>query len=150
MLSTLAKIGFVCFSAHRMLSAGVLLTLFSIFLSISAGTAQACPPDWFSESSVAATRIATKHYKMANVRPAAELRSATVHTSFKVIGVCCGSVVPGSNCPSFSCSMCFAGLPASVSSVSPPEVVSSRDVADDIGLVFSEPRADFHPPRDIA
>lgn len=150
MLSTPAEIGFVGFVARRALSLGVFLAMLCLFFAISAGAAQACSPERLSESHVTAAEFTIKPSNATTVRSSAELRSSTAYTSFKVIGVCCGSLVPGSNCPSFSCAMCFVGLPTVLSSVSPPEVASSCDVADDIGLIFSEPRADFHPPRDFA
>lgn len=150
MLSTFAEIGSVDLASRRALSLGVFLAVLWVFFAISAGAAQACPPDRISESHITAAEVTIKHSNATTVRSSAELRSSTAYASFKVIGVCCGSLVPGSNCPSVSCAMCFVGLPTVLSIVSPPEVASSCDVADDVGLILSEPRVDFHPPRDCA
>lgn len=148
MLSTTARIGLLIY--RRTLSAGRLLILAITFFAALLAAAQACPPASLPEPKIAATPVTAKHYKMASAGRTVELKATAVTDAYKVVGRCCGSLVSGSICPSFSCSMGSAALPATVLCVSPHLIVRSRGVTDDTGLMFSALKADFRPPRHIA
>lgn len=148
MLSPTARIGLLIY--RRTLSAGRLLILAITFFAALLAAAQACPPANLSEPKIAATQVTAKHNKMASAGRTVELKSTAVTDAYKVVGRCCGSSVPGSICPSFSCSMCSAALPATVLCVRPNLVVSSRGAIDDTGVIFLALKADFRPPRHIA
>jgi hypothetical protein len=121
----------------------------SVFVLASGETEQACPPAKEASSIASTTQKTAPVQKKIASQPVVEMASAMLRVDATGHG-CCGNLLPGPNCKSFSCSMCCFVLPATAATYRPGMVVSICGVPDDLGLILGQPKADFRPPRLVA
>lgn len=132
-------------AVQRMLGAAILAAGVTIFLMLTAGMAQACPPGKDASGSV---RVLHKAKRAAAVMLAAPAPAVAKDTCLDVGGCCGGGPHShGVGCASGCCFACSAAADVPSSGLILPDGSIRQAVPDQDGAVSMKPSPDFRPPR---
>jgi hypothetical protein len=129
----------------HVLVATLLVAGFAMFMMLTAGVAQACPPGKVASGSVSIVHKAKHAIAMMSVISAPALAK-------DMSGRCCGggSHSHGIGCANGCCSACLAAIDIASSGLLSAEGSICHFLPRQSGVVSSRPPPDFRPPRTFA
>ena len=135
-------------AAPHVLVATLLVAGLAMFMMLTAGEAQACPPGKEANGSVSIVHTAKRAVATMSATSAPGLANVISQGG----GQCCGGGPHshGVGCASGCCSACSAAIDVASSGLVLPDGAICHCLPRQSGVVSTKPRPDFRPPRTSA